>query len=190
MRRNSHSQLGSFLARRCMDGVPKPCIYAFRFGCIEPDMNPTTYLKGSCRLQKLRGHNFNNSEKYMKRISDRLEKRGVNNVFAFYRLGRLVHYITDGFTFAHNENFPGNLREHSAYEHGLHEIFPDYLHHCGDSLLTMLERGRASDIIEREHSEYMHQPSNMLRDSRFAILTALSVVSIIMEHSGLAAAAI
>lgn len=185
MRRNSHSQLGSFLARNCMRGVPKSCIYAFRFGCIEPDMNPATYLKGSCHIQRLRGHNFNNCEKYMKRISDRLEKRGVNNVFAFYKLGRLVHYITDGFTFAHNSNFSGNLREHSAYEHGLHEFFPEYLRRWGDSLLSLREHGSAFGVIEREHSEYMHQPSNMLRDSRFAILTALSVVSIIMDSTAL-----
>lgn len=183
MRRNSHSQLGSFLARNCMRGAPKSCIYAFRFGCIEPDMNPATYLKGSCRIQRLRGHNFNNCEKYMKRISDRLEKRGVNNVFSFYRLGRLVHYITDGFTFAHNANFSGSLREHSVYEHGLHEFFPGYLRRCGDSLLDQREDGSAFGVIEREHREYMHQPANMLRDSHFAILTALSVVSIIMDGS-------
>ena len=67
MRRNSHVQLGSFLARNYMRNVPKSCVYAFRFGCIEPDMNPATYLKGSLHIQRLRGHNFNNSEKYMKR---------------------------------------------------------------------------------------------------------------------------
>jgi len=183
MRRNSHSQLGRFLAQSCMSSVPKACVYAFRFGCIEPDMNPATYIKGSRRVQRLRGHNFNSSETYMRRVSVRLEKRGVNNVFSFYRLGRLVHYITDGFTFAHNENFSGNLREHSAYEHGLHEIFPEYLRRCGESLLEGRKSGSAFAVIEREHSEYMHQPSDMLRDSRFAILTALSVVSIIMEGS-------
>lgn len=183
MRRNSHVQLGNFLARSCMDGVPKSCVYAFRFGCIEPDMNPATYLKGSCHIQRLRGHNFNNCEKYMRRVSDRLEKRGVNGVFSFYRLGRLVHYITDGFTFAHNANFPGSLREHSAYEHGLHEFFPEYLSRCGESMLSLREQGSAFAVIEREHRKYMHQPSTMLRDSRFAILTALSVVSIIMEGS-------
>ena len=183
MRRNSHIQLGRFLARNCMHSVPKRYVYAFRFGCIEPDMNPATYLKGSMHIQRLRGHNFNNSEKYMKRISDRLEKRGVNGIFSFYRLGRLVHYITDGFTFAHNEDFEGSLREHSVYEHGLHEFFPGYLSRWGDSLLTKRLRGSAFSVIQREHSEYMHQPANVRRDSRFAILTALSVVSIIMEAS-------
>lgn len=187
MRRNSHIQLGRFLARNCMHSVPKRCVYAFRFGCIEPDMNPATYLKGSRHIRFLRGHNFNNSEKYMKRISDRLEKRGVNSVFSFYRMGRLVHYITDGFTFAHNENFDGNLREHSAYEHGLHEMFPDYLSRWGDSLLAKRRRGSAFGVIQRQHREYMRQPSGMSRDCRFAILTALSVVSIIMESSAGAA---
>lgn len=181
MRRNSHVQLGSFLARNFMRGVPKSCVYAFRFGCVEPDMNPATYLKGSLRVQRLRGHNFNNCERYMKRVSDRLEDRGVNSIFSFYRLGRLVHYITDGFTFAHNADFPGNLREHSVYEHALHEFFPGYLRREGGSLLGLRESGSAFGVIEREHARYMRQSANIARDSRYAILTALSVVGIIMD---------
>lgn len=181
MRRNSHVQLGSFLARSYMRGVPKSCVYAFRFGCIEPDLNPATYLKGSLHIQRLRGHNFKNCERYMKRVSDRLETRGVNGIFSFYRLGRLVHYITDGFTFAHNADFPGSLREHSVYEHGLHEFFPGYLRRQGESLLERREGGSAFGVIEREHAQYMRQPADIVRDSHFAILTALSVVGIIMD---------
>lgn len=185
MRRNSHSQLGHFLAKNYMEGMPKRCVYAFRFGCIEPDMNPATYLKGSRRVRRLRGHDFNSAEKYMKRVSCRLEEHSVKGVFSFYRLGRLVHYITDGFTFAHNENFSGSLKDHSRYEHGLHEFFSDYLRTWGDSLLAAQAGGSAFNVIAREHSKYMRQPSNMAKDSRFAILTALSVVSIITHKAAL-----
>lgn len=177
MRRGSHRQLGKFLADKCMENASKYCVTAFKFGCIEPDMNPATYLKGSRRAERLRGHNFRNAEFYMKKVSDRLEKRGVNGVFSFYRLGKLVHYITDAFTYAHNENFGGSLREHSAYEVGLHRYFPEYLKKWGESICARQEYNDAFGIIEHEHSIYMREPSGMTKDSRFAIETALSVVA-------------
>jgi hypothetical protein len=183
MRRNSHIQLSEFLAKSYMGGIPKRCILAFKTGCIGPDMNPTTYLKGSRRVKCLHGHNFRNAEKYMKKASRRLEERGVKGMISFYRLGRLVHYITDGFTFAHNENFDGDIREHSRYEHGLHEFFPDYLRTRGESLRAHASVGPVFRIIKNHHREYIRHPSNHEKDSRYAILATLSVVERVMSKA-------
>ena len=51
MRGKSHKTLGKYLADKYMTAVPKRYIQAFLLGCIEPDRNPATYLKGSVRRQ-------------------------------------------------------------------------------------------------------------------------------------------
>lgn len=47
MRGKSHRCLGNYLVQRYMGDAPQSHIKAFLLGCIEPDRNPATYLKGS-----------------------------------------------------------------------------------------------------------------------------------------------
>ena len=49
MRGQSHLSLGQYLAGRYMNHTPKASVRAFLLGCIQPDRNPATYLKGSIR---------------------------------------------------------------------------------------------------------------------------------------------
>ena len=51
MRRKSHKLLGEYLAREYMTDIPKSYVCAFLIGCVEPDRNPATYLKGSLKFQ-------------------------------------------------------------------------------------------------------------------------------------------
>ena len=99
-----------------MNDVPKRYVQAFLIGCIEPDRNPVTYLKGSIRHQWLRGHNYRNARRFMRRISVRLENKDSWNLYDYYTLGKLIHYTTDAFTYAHNDTFPTALTEHREYE--------------------------------------------------------------------------
>lgn len=57
MRGKSHRCLGQYLVEHYMENIPGRYVKAFLVGCIEPDRNPVTYLKGSLRFQWLRGHN-------------------------------------------------------------------------------------------------------------------------------------
>ena len=49
MRRQSHIAMGRFLLRTYLPHLPRQYARLFLLGCIEPDGNPTTYLKGSIR---------------------------------------------------------------------------------------------------------------------------------------------
>ena len=75
MRGKSHISLGYYLIDRYLSHVPRRYQRAFLLGCIEPDRNPATYLKGSVRFQWLRGHNYLNAQQFMQRIAARLEKK-------------------------------------------------------------------------------------------------------------------
>ena len=76
MRGKSHLIIAQYLLDHYMPDIPKRYQLAFRLGCIEPDRNPATYLKGSLRCQWLRGHNYKNAQRFMTTMAGRL---GVNS---------------------------------------------------------------------------------------------------------------
>ena len=110
MRGKSHLRIAQYLLDHYMPNIPTRYQRAFRIGCIEPDRNPATYLKGSIRCQWLRGHNYKNARRFMRTISARLEKKERFNLFDYYTMGKLIHYTTDAFTYAHNDTFPVQLK--------------------------------------------------------------------------------
>ena len=176
MRRTSHLQLGHFLAERCLKNASKHHIAAFKFGCIEPDLNPATYIKGSKKARLLHGHNYPNAENCMKRIAKKLEKRGAHGVMYCYALGKLVHYIADSFTYPHNTHFTGSLKAHARYETGLNIAFLRFLSSHDGTRKTPCVHGSVFDFISRRHAEYSNAPRCELTDCEYTVSTALSVV--------------
>ncbi len=177
MRRKSHQCLGRYLARHYMTDVPQVCIWAFQIGCIEPDRNPVTYLKGSLRCQWLRGHNYRNARRFMRKISQRLEQKQRLNLYDYYTLGKLIHYTTDAFTYAHNDTFPTDLVEHKIYEDSLQEHF----------LAFMAEDPQADTFVARSimeaicsyHRAYERLESNIHTDSQFALTACCCVLAML-----------
>ena len=87
----------------------------FLFGCVEPDINPFTYMRGSVRHRFLQGHNAENARKHFQKLLERLSRSGVHSPWQWFALGTLIHYAADSFTFPHNSRFPGSLADHVAY---------------------------------------------------------------------------
>lgn len=127
MKRNDHAALAKYLLRSAESAETKKHKRAFVFGSIEPDYNIFTYMRGLFFNKAFRGHNAENSEKHIKKSLKRLNSKGIHSTFDFFRLGALMHYITDSFTFPHNAAFQGNLREHATYERKLHSVFSEIL---------------------------------------------------------------
>lgn len=167
MQGRSHKYLASHLVDKYMTSLPKRHVRAFLIGCIQPDRNITTYLKGSIRSTWLRGHNWNNAKRFMARICARLEKKSPCGILDYYALGKLIHYTADSFTYAHNDHFQDNLRRHKEYEKLLHQYFVRYLPShkpsrvcCTDSLMNQLRT---------IHREYMTKPTGVYNDSKYAL---------------------
>ena len=129
MRGKSHMELGNYLVERFIPGLPFYFRSAFLMGCVQPDKNPATYLKGSLRYQWLRGHNYPNARRFMGRLARRLEKKAALGLWDYYSLGKLVHYTADAFTAAHNDFYLSSLRDHRQYEILLQDYFLKYLNH-------------------------------------------------------------
>ena len=178
MRRKSHQYLGRYLAERYMTHVPKRHVQAFLLGCVEPDHNPATYLKGSIRFQWLRGHNYRNARRFMRQISRRLEKKQQLNLLDYYTLGKLIHYTADAFTMAHNHWFSSDLGDHRAYEAALQEHFLAYLRE--DPEIDPQTAVSVMDAIYRYHELYEQQKADIRTDTRFALNACCCVAAMLL----------
>lgn len=122
-----HLSLGRLLVSRNFECASKVCKKLFMFGNIYPDINVTSYLRGTFAHGEVRGHNFEHSLKRIKKLIKKLCKdKGRSRKFGFrkvFRLGELVHYTADAFTLPHNKCFKGDLKAHVAYEKRLHSFF-------------------------------------------------------------------
>ena len=178
MRGKSHRCLGEYLAQRYMKDVPQRYVKAFQIGCIEPDRNPLTYLKGSIRCQWLRGHNYRNARRFMRAISARLERKDKLKLYDFYTLGKLIHYTTDAFTYAHNDTFPTALSDHCEYEAALQDHFLDYMKQ--DPHVDPQVADSIMDAILEYHRQYEAQEANIYIDTRFALNACCCVVAVLL----------
>lgn len=177
MRGKSHRYLGEFLVRQYMPGIPRSCVRAFLLGCIQPDRNPLTYLKGSLRRQWLRGHNFENAKRYICRTVSRLEKKQSWSILDYYTLGKLIHYTADAFTYAHNECFGTDLRQHQVYEAALQDHFLDYLGSHPEIKIQTFRSAR--EAIYSYHRTYSRSSQGIKTDSYFVLTACCSVLSIL-----------
>lgn len=178
MRGQSHRCLGQYLIQHYMTEIPEHYLRAFQIGCIEPDRNPITYLKGSLSCQWLRGHNYRNARRFMRKISQRLERKKHNlNIYDYYTLGKLIHYTADAFTYAHNADFPSQLSDHREYEAALQNHFLSYL--AEDPQVDPMVAHSIMRAISSYHRHYEQVESNIHNDSRFALAACCCVLSIL-----------
>lgn len=177
MRGKSHRCLGEYLSQHYMKEVPKRYVSAFLIGCVEPDRNPVTYLKGSFRCQWLRGHNYRNARRFMRHISWRLEQKSRWNLFDYYSLGKLIHYTTDAFTYAHNDTFPTDLSDHREYEAALQDHFLEFM--AQDPQVDVTVARSVMDVISAFHRDYEKQRADIYTDSRFALTACCCVLAVL-----------
>lgn len=107
MNKRGHLMITEAAAGSSVTGVNR---FALMLGCILPDLLVHTYLKG---------HTWKGSRDSMEDMLSQLEKQGSMNFISFLRLGYVMHYIEDYFTFPHNENFHKGFFSHVAYERKL-----------------------------------------------------------------------
>ena len=147
----------------------------FVLGNIEPDLNPFSYFRGFLK-RPFFGHNWENSKNYIISSSIMLQKNSLRT-FDLYRLGVLVHYLCDAFTYTHNCCFKGGLIHHTHYEKELHKA----LCFRYDRPFSGCNSHDKTTSLPREifdlHKAYERLPSSLEKDVDFitlAVETALS----------------
>lgn len=171
VKKRSHKLLASTLLE-CEHGFSaRRYEWAFLFGSFQPDCNPLTYLKGSLRAYKFRGHNFSNSQFYINTHILRLQHRARWNIWHYYTLGKLTHYLADAFTFPHNENYPDSLISHRAYEDALRVYLAEFLQNR--SLRLEQSRQDLTAAIDELHRQYMKTQADIGQDARYILAANL-----------------
>ena len=95
-------------------------------------------------------------------------------------MGKLIHYTTDAFTFAHNDIFPTDLNEHRTYEVDLQNHFLSYMEKRMDQTPQPHPLSNVMETIQENHRDYIRRPRNIHTDTRFAFSVCCSVLSLIM----------
>lgn len=181
MKKKDHLLLGRFLLTR--KEAPSGSIKRrlFLFGCIEPDINPFTYVRGSARHQFLQGHNTENARKHFQKVLERLSRSGVHSLWQWFALGTLIHYAADSFTFPHNRKFPGTLADHIAYELQLHALFPKYLH---TAAVRRAAHFAHFPNVDELHTSYLDEAGAAVTDCRYILTAAEWIYRRLAERAG------
>lgn len=174
MQKRSHKLLASTLLEQHQGFRARRFELAFLFGSFEPDCNPLSYLKGSIHNRFLMGHNYENSQRYIRNHIQKLQCRDRWNIWQYYTLGKLTHYIADAFTYPHNNDFPGSMKNHHCYESNLREQLIVYLAECKELLADTLGDDLISEL-EELHQQYLVSEAHCQRDINY-ILRANSLL--------------
>ena len=177
MQKRSHTLLARTLMERTDGFDNRRFALAFLFGSFQPDCNPLSYLKGSRRGAPLMGHNFSNSRRYVCRRIRRLQNKRRWNIWQYYTLGKLTHYLADAFTFPHNETYSESLQAHRRYEAQLrHHLTARLVHHRHPGFPGTQELTAALEQLHRQYlstASYLQRDIDYILEATFLLVTSL-----------------
>ena len=109
MRKKSHILLARYLADQMPANISlQSHRKAFCLGNILPDIQPSFVTK--------RHEYFGTFDEVQEKIIQLVETgaEDLNDRVFWRRIGEVMHYIADYFTFPHNRTFDGTLRQHNS----------------------------------------------------------------------------
>ena len=181
MRKKSHIALAGFLVREMDDANMQKHWKAFYFGSILPDLTPKMITDP---------HEFDSSYLELKRRIAKLlseaREHACKEGTLFCRLGVVMHYLADYFTFPHNKIYPGNLKDHCAYEEKLKISLREYL-----KTPEVLEHAKKTNefqtpealiaFIQKSHDEYLERKKGVEEDIKSIVVMNEQAVHSITE---------
>ena len=171
MKTETHWKLALKILKNDAPEMPLKSRVAFAFGCIKPDFDMFSYLRGF-KHKPFYGHNWGNAHSYIMRLSQKAEHKSLGS-FGF---GLLVHYLCDAFTFVHNEGFCGGLKAHAVYEKLLHTSLIENSR-ISEQFNSIISE-KLSEIIENVHHRYMNLPDTVYKDIEFIIFAVNITVAV------------
>lgn len=184
MRKKSHISLARFIADN--SGILELHQHrkAFCLGSILPDCKP------SFLTEKHQFHGtFDKVQRYIRDLTEDciLEERNPRSYWR--KIGEVIHYIADYFTFPHNEIYTGSLKDHCVYEKKLISCLNEYIE-SGEAM----KRQRTMrifysvesliDFIREKHAEYLKGRHSMADDCRYITHLCWNVVVGIVQLLG------
>ena len=167
MKQESHRLLGHHLIEHLQEQPKRRYTRAFLIGCVEPDRNPLSYLKGSIRAKWFYGHNYQNADRWIERHINYLRNKRRWHIWDYYCLGKLIHYTSDAFTYVHNNCFTDTIAAHRAYENDLQEQFLKSMEQ--DDLSGAPFHLDLINFFRTAHERYLQHVADVHRDSQYIL---------------------
>ncbi len=190
MRKKSHISLARHIVN--ISDVPNFDKHkkAFYVGSIMPDCKPSFLTKR---------HEINETfalvEKGIRKLTEGYESPKELSTLYFEKLGEVVHYIADYFTFPHNKEYPGSMKQHCIYEGQLKHKLRAYIRYLDekkmrewrrDLQLENLERFRTvsdiSEFLKAEHRNYIRRGHHSVEEDCKYIVGICSKVAMAILH--------
>lgn len=176
MRKKSHISLAGYIVSNMDRQDLIKHRKAFYLGSILPDCKPS-FLTTKHEY----GQTFEKLKEDMKRLTI-VTDININNKRAYWRnVGQVIHYVADYFTFPHNKNYEGNLKDHCLYEKDLKFKLREYIK-SGEAQknITSFVRLESLDalfqFIAKAHAEYVSFKRSVVEDCKYIVNITLQVV--------------
>lgn len=154
--------------------------FSFYFGSILPDCRPS-FITTPHNFQRT----FDGVKERVEKMIEEYNQDGTLNRRYCLRLGEVIHYIADYFTFPHNSNYDGNLKDHCVYEEELKHELKRYIR-SGEAMvhlkdLTVYETPQELfSFIQNMHHQYMEKKSIVTMDCKYIVHVCMEVIASII----------
>lgn len=179
MRKKSHISLAKYIVESLDEQDLSRHKKAFYLGSILPDCKPS-FLTTKHEMQGT----FGKVQEEILRLS---RGEDVTNMRVYFRdLGQVIHYVADYFTFPHNPNYPGNLKDHCRYEEQLKRSLREYINSGeakrNERMICTLETPEAiCELIRTAHDTYLRWKSTVEADCRTIVALCHQVVCAVIQ---------
>ena len=108
------------------------------------------------------------------------------------RLGEIIHYIADYFTFPHNKIYDGNLKDHCIYEKELKFRLREYVK-SGEAFRVRIDTKKfetaeaVCTFIKKAQEEYLKVEHGVKEDCEYIVRVCHQVVQAILNLVSIAA---
>lgn len=163
---------------------------AFYVGSILPDCKPSFLTK----RHEITG-TFDLVERGIEKLTKGYKDMEDLSTLYFTRLGEVMHYIADYFTFPHNKEYPGSMKEHCIYEGELKHKLRQYIRTLNE---RDMKRWKASiqledlsrfqsvadicEFLKEEHRHYIRRGLHSVEEDCKYIVGVCSKAALAILH--------
>lgn len=152
MRKISHINLGNFLIEQEDFQIKRKC---FILGNILPDCLPTfIYVK----------HNIDKTFMKVEKLLEELSELDTNTYRFWIKLGCIMHYTADYFTYPHTKLYHDGFWKHNSYEKRLKDRFREHLNEIQKRHIQFFKTSEEliSYIKEKQNSYFSEKKQNKM----------------------------
>lgn len=184
MRKKSHISLAKGVIHGLDIGERVNHRLSFFVGSIWPDCTPSFLTKRHCI-----DDTFDIMAKKMDKFISKYNADKDMGISSTWRMGIVLHYIADYFTYPHNSNYPGGFKDHCIYEEELKHRMYKYV---ADMKMTAPKQDvpvfastkQILEYIKNIHNKYMQLDGRVDYDCGYSVRTCMSVMASLLYIAG------